>query len=150
MLTITRKLEFDAGHRIPDHRSLCCNLHGHRYVLEITLEGEPIITEGAPDRGMVMDFAQVKALALAHLVEHWDHAFLVYAGDTPIRDFLATLPNHKTVVLEHIPTVENLARIAFDRLAAAYNHHYGATLKLKRVRLYETPNCWAEVERPVN
>ncbi|MGE8201586.1 MAG: 6-carboxytetrahydropterin synthase QueD, partial [Variovorax sp.] len=23
MLTITRKLEFDAGHRIPDHRSQC-------------------------------------------------------------------------------------------------------------------------------
>lgn len=88
MLTITRKLEFDAGHRIPDHRSLCCNLHGHRYVLEITLTGKPIATEGAPDRGMVMDFAQVKALALQHLVEHWDHAFLVYAGDTAVRTFL--------------------------------------------------------------
>ncbi|UUM21519.1 6-carboxytetrahydropterin synthase [Mycoavidus sp. SF9855] len=150
MLTITRKLEFDAGHRIPDHRSLCCNLHGHRYVLEITLTGKPIATEGAPDRGMVMDFAQVKALALQHLVEHWDHAFLVYAGDTAIRAFLDTLPNHKTVVLEQIPTVENLAAIAFDTLALTYNSHYGADLRLKRVRLYETPNCWAEVERPAS
>ncbi|KAG0323440.1 hypothetical protein BGZ97_004070 [Linnemannia gamsii] len=97
----------------PHHRSLCCNLHGHRYVLEITLTGKPIATAGAPDRGMVMDFAQVKALALQHLVEHWDHAFLVYAGDTAVRAFLDTLPNHKTVVLEQIPTVENLAAIAF-------------------------------------
>ena len=37
MLTITRKLEFDAGHRIPDHNSQCRNLHGHRYTLLITL-----------------------------------------------------------------------------------------------------------------
>ena len=36
MISVTRRLEFDAGHRIPDHRSQCRNLHGHRYVLEIT------------------------------------------------------------------------------------------------------------------
>uniref|UniRef100_UPI000666AF60 6-carboxytetrahydropterin synthase n=2 Tax=Burkholderia cepacia complex TaxID=87882 RepID=UPI000666AF60 len=75
-MLITRKLEFDAGHRIPDHRSQCRNLHGHRYVLEITLRGDLVDTEGAPDRGMVMDFADVKALAMEHLVSKWDHAFL--------------------------------------------------------------------------
>ena len=42
MLTITRKLEFDAGHRIPDHNSQCRNLHGHRYTLLITLVGAVI------------------------------------------------------------------------------------------------------------
>ena len=40
MLTITKRLEFDAGHRIPQHKSQCRNLHGHRYALEITLEGD--------------------------------------------------------------------------------------------------------------
>ena len=91
MLTITRKLEFDAGHRIPDHRSQCRNLHGHRYVLEITLQGDLVDTEGAPDRGMVMDFADVKSLAVEHLVDKWDHAFLVYEGDTQVRGFLETM-----------------------------------------------------------
>jgi len=92
VLSITRKLEFDAGHRIPDHRSQCRNLHGHRYVLEITLEGELVDVEGAPDRGMVMDFADVKALANEHLVHRWDHAFLVYEGDQQVRAFLDTMP----------------------------------------------------------
>ena len=100
MLTITRKLEFDAGHRIPDHRSQCRNLHGHRYVLEITLQGDLVDTEGAPDRGMVMDFADVKALAMEHLVNKWDHAFIVYEGDVKVREFLQTLSDHKTVVLD--------------------------------------------------
>ncbi|MGX7005163.1 6-carboxytetrahydropterin synthase QueD [Caballeronia sp. KNU42] len=146
MQTITRKLEFDAGHRIPDHRSQCRNLHGHRYVLEITLQGELVETEGAPDRGMVMDFADVKALAMEHLVNKWDHAFIVYARDEVVRSFLEKMADHKTVVLDRIPTVENLAAEAFRILSEVYNDHYGVDLKLKRVRLYETPNCWADVE----
>ena len=145
MLTITRKLEFDAGHRIPDHRSQCRNLHGHRYVLEITLQGDLVDTEGAPDRGMVMDFADVKSLANEHLVNLWDHAFLVYEGDTQVRGFLETMPGHKTVVIDRIPTVENLAQIAFNILKAAYTDRYGTGLHLHKLVLHETPNCWAEI-----
>lgn len=145
MLTITRKLEFDAGHRIPDHRSQCRNLHGHRYVLEITLQGDVVDTEGVSDCGMVMDFADVKALAMEHLVSRWDHAFIVFAGDTTVRTFLDSMPGHKTVVLDRIPTVENLAVAAFGLLAKVYDAHYGVNLRLAHVRLYETPNCWADV-----
>jgi 6-pyruvoyltetrahydropterin/6-carboxytetrahydropterin synthase len=145
MLTITRKLEFDAGHRIPDHKSQCRNLHGHRYTVEITLTGQVIEQEGNSDNGMIMDFSDVKAIASQHLVDVWDHAFLVYAKDAPVRDFLASLPNHKTVVIDCIPTVENLARTAFEILKAAYIDRYGTGLKLQKLVLHETPNCWAEI-----
>jgi len=145
MLTITRKLEFDAGHRIPDHKSQCRNLHGHRYTLEITLVGAVINEEGSSDNGMIMDFSDVKALAKQHLVDVWDHAFIVYKNDATVRDFLATLPNHKTVVIEQIPTVENLAQSAFAILKVAYQDRYGTGLRLHKLVLHETPNCWAEV-----
>jgi 6-pyruvoyltetrahydropterin/6-carboxytetrahydropterin synthase len=145
MLTITRKLEFDAGHRIPDHKSQCRNMHGHRYTLHITLAGEVVEQEGQSDSGMIMDFSDVKALAKEHLVDVWDHAFLVYEKDAAVRQFLETLPDHKTVVLNRIPTAENLARIAFDILQGVYQDHYGRHLRLAKITLYETPNCWAEV-----
>jgi 6-pyruvoyltetrahydropterin/6-carboxytetrahydropterin synthase len=148
MITITRKLEFDAGHRIPDHKSQCRNLHGHRYTLEITLVGEVIEEEGSSDNGMIMDFSDVKALAKTHLVDIWDHAFLVYAKDTAVRSFLATIPDHKTVVIDKIPTVENLARTAFDTLRTVYNDRYGTGLRLHKLVLHETPNCWAEITDP--
>ncbi|MEA5097730.1 MAG: 6-carboxytetrahydropterin synthase QueD, partial [Burkholderiaceae bacterium] len=125
MLTITRKLEFDAGHRIPDHHSQCRNLHGHRYALHITLTGELIEQTGRTDSGMIMDFSDIKALANEHLVEKWDHAFLVYENDTAVRQFLDSLPNHKTVVLDRIPTVENLAQIAFDTLGHVFKRETG-------------------------
>ncbi|HRP77052.1 MAG TPA: 6-carboxytetrahydropterin synthase QueD [Rhodocyclaceae bacterium] len=146
-MRITRKLEFDAGHRIPDHTSQCRHLHGHRYTIEITLAGEIIDEAGRPDSGMVMDFAQVKAIAKAHLVDPWDHAFLVFREDRKVVDFLASLPDHKTVVLDVIPTAENLVELAFRILDPLYRDTYGNQLRLERVRLYETPNCWADAIR---
>jgi 6-pyruvoyltetrahydropterin/6-carboxytetrahydropterin synthase len=145
MLTITRKLEFDAGHRIPDHNSQCRNLHGHRYTLEITLTGQVVEHDGQADNGMIMDFSDVKALAKENLVDLWDHAFLVYENDFKVKDFLHSLPDHKTVVLNRVPTVENLAKIAFDILKPVYNGRFANGLSLSKIRLYETPNCWAEI-----
>lgn len=144
---ITRRLEFDAGHRIPDHLSQCRHLHGHRYAIEITLTGDVIERDGDSANGMVMDFSEVKSLAKRHLVDAWDHAFLAYSGDRTVIDFLASIPNHKTVVLDRVPTAENLALIAFRILDAVYRDNYGNHLRLERVRLYETPNCWADTGR---
>lgn len=144
---ITRRLEFDAGHRIPDHKSQCRHLHGHRYAIEITLSGQVIDKSGDAANGMVMDFSEVKSLAQTHLVNIWDHAFLAYRGDTLVVELLQAIPEHKTVLLDRVPTAENLARIAFEILDKVYRDTYGNHLSLERVRLYETPNCWADALR---
>ena len=145
MITITRKLEFDAGHRIPDHKSQCRNLHGHRYTLEITLKGMVIEDEGSSDNGMIMDFSDVKALAKQHLVDVWDHAFIAYEKDAVVLEMLERIPGHKTVIIGRIPTVENLAQTAFDILSSVYQDRFGTGLRLQKLVLHETPNCWAEI-----
>ncbi|MEZ5614316.1 MAG: 6-carboxytetrahydropterin synthase QueD [Rhodocyclaceae bacterium] len=146
-MRITRRLEFDSGHRIPDHQSQCRHLHGHRYAIEITLAGEVIRQEGSPLNGMVMDFSDVKTLARRNLVDAWDHAFLVWRGDADVLSFLESLPGHKTVVLDVVPTAENLAALAFKLLDRVYRDTFGNHLRLEQVRLYETPNCWADAIR---
>ncbi|MEO1767806.1 6-carboxytetrahydropterin synthase QueD [Thiobacter aerophilum] len=146
-MLITRRIEFDAGHRIPHHKSQCRHLHGHRYALEITLFGEVITTEGVSEQGMVMDYGDVKRIAMEQLINAWDHAFLVYRGDTVVREFLESLPGHKTVVLDSVPTAENLAAAAFRILDKAYVDVFGNRLRLERVRIYETPNNWADAVR---
>ncbi|HZV54501.1 MAG TPA: 6-carboxytetrahydropterin synthase QueD [Rhodocyclaceae bacterium] len=146
-MLITRRLEFDAGHRIPDHQSQCRHLHGHRYAIEITLSGTVLEATGVPENGMIMDFSRVKQLAKEHVVDVWDHAFLVHRGDATVVAFLASLPDHKTVVLDAVPTAENLARTAFSILDPKYRATYGNHLRLEQVRIYETPNCWADATR---
>lgn len=146
-MLITRRLEFDAGHRISTHNSQCRHLHGHRYVIEITLSGNIITEVGVAEQGMVMDFSEVKRIAKKVLVDKWDHAFLVYSGDTPVVNFLQSLENHKTIVLDSQPTAEYLALVAFRILDKAYVDKYGNQLQLEQVRIFETPNCWADALR---
>jgi 6-pyruvoyltetrahydropterin/6-carboxytetrahydropterin synthase len=146
-MRITRRLEFDSGHRIPNHLSQCRHLHGHRYALEVTLVGDIIFAPGEARHGMVMDFSEVKAIAKREIVDAWDHAFLAWRDDSVVLDFLSTLPEHRTVVFDSPPTAEHLAQTAFRVLERAYRDEYGNHLKLERVRLYETPNCWADASR---
>ncbi len=146
-MLISSKLEFDAGHRIPSHSSQCRHLHGHRYAVEITLSGDIITDEGIAKQGMVMDYSEVKQIAKDALVNKWDHAFLVYSGDVQVLQFLQSIEDHKTVVLDTPPTAENLALIAFNILDNAYQDNYGNHLRLEQVRLFETPNCWADAIR---
>ncbi len=147
-ISITRRLEFDSGHRIPNHDGQCRHLHGHRYAIEVTLTGEVADHPGRADDGMVLDFGDIKRLTNQYVVDLWDHAFLVAKEDEGLVAFLATLPNHKTVVMEHVPTVENLANAAFAILQPVFSKTFGGRLELSAVRLYETPNCWADVHHP--
>jgi len=144
-ISITRRLEFDSGHRIPNHDGQCRHLHGHRYAIEVTLTGEVADHPGKADDGMVLDFGDIKRLTNQYVVEPWDHAFLVAKEDEKLVAFLASMPNHKTVIMEHVPTVENLANTAFAILQPVFNKAFGGRLELSAVRLYETPNCWADV-----
>jgi 6-pyruvoyltetrahydropterin/6-carboxytetrahydropterin synthase len=141
-IEITRKLEFDAGHRIPHHDG---HIHGHRYVIEVTLMGAVLNHQGHGDDGMVLDFGDIKTITNEAIVEPWDHAFLVAKEDVALVNFLSTIPGHKTVVLNSIPTVENLAQEAFATLDPIFKDRFGGRLNLSRLRLYETPNCWADV-----
>jgi 6-pyruvoyltetrahydropterin/6-carboxytetrahydropterin synthase len=144
-ISITRRLEFDSGHRIPNHGGQCKHLHGHRYAIEITLSGQIADHPGKEDDGMVLDFGDIKRLANQYVVEPWDHAFLVAKEDVALVNFLASMPNHKTVILEHVPTVENLANAAFTILQPVFEKAFGGQLTLASIRLYETSNCWADV-----
>ncbi len=142
---ITRKVEFDAGHRIPSHDSKCRNVHGHRYVLEVTIEGPVKANRGLSDDGMVVDFSNIKQILNDLFVDKWDHAFLVYELDSSMRAALESLfVGHNTVVLPFIPTAEKLAEYVFDTLSD-YLILVNSPCKVFRVKLYETPNCFAEI-----
>lgn len=146
-MRITRRLEFDAGHRIPNHASLCRHLHGHRYAIEVTVSGNVVTKPGDAEQGMVADFGSIKALMNQHVVEPWDHAFLAYRNDTQVVSFLDSIPQHRTILFEAPPTAEHLAQTALRILENAFCENYGTRVQIEQVRIYETPNCWADALR---
>ena len=143
-MEITTRMEFDAGHRIPNHKSTCRNLHGHRYAIEVTISGDIINQENESDFGMVVDFKDAKDVIKRLIVEPWDHAFIVFEKDLEVLDFLNSMKDHKTIVFPKVPTAENLALVAFDILSQAFLKEFKGLIKPINVRLYETPNNWAD------
>jgi 6-pyruvoyltetrahydropterin/6-carboxytetrahydropterin synthase len=93
---------------------------------------------------MVLDFKDAKELIRTTIVDPWDHAFIVYKKDLEVLNFLNQIKDHKTVILERVPTAENMALIAFQMLEAAFNDKFDGKIKPSLVRLYETPNNWAD------
>lgn len=109
---ITRSFSFEAAHQLPWHPGKCRRAHGHGYRLEVTVEG-PV-----DERGVVMDFDELKHVVDAEVVERFDH-----------RDLNELFDN---------PTAEVIAHDAWKRLEAA-------GLRLARLRLWETEKSSVEL-----
>jgi 6-pyruvoyltetrahydropterin/6-carboxytetrahydropterin synthase len=139
MLTITRKLEIDAGHRLQRHESKCFSPHGHRYVVEVTVTAPELDSVGR-----IVDFSELKSICAKWLDDNWDHAFIYEQGD-PIGEFL-TKHEMKRYCMLGSPTVENLVRLFASEVSPALA---ARGLSLVRVLMYETPNCYANWHAPV-
>ena len=133
---ITRQVHFNSAHRLQNlAKSQAWNLqqygpctnphwHGHNYVLEVTVRGEP-----DPETGYVIDLAELKRILHRAVVDKCDHRNL--NSDV---DFLRGV----------IPSTENLV-IAFCNGIAP---HLPPVAKLLCVRLFETPRNFADYYCP--
>lgn len=117
-ISITKKFKFEAAHLLPHHDGKCKNLHGHSYVLEVSLSGE--LHANGPKEGMVMDFSEVTSIVNQEVITPWDHQFL-------------------NDLLPFVTTAENLAVEIFNRLSKQ--------LPVTKVKLWETATCFVEVEK---
>lgn len=140
--TVSREIQCDIGHRIPFHKAACSGIHGHRYRIVATLEGSISNLPGDSDDGMVIDFGDLKKLMVQEIHDRIDHAFIVWKDDQPLRGFLES-QGYRLLVLDTVPTAENLARWCFEQLVSAGRGRFGPLVHLKRVTVWETPNCEA-------
>jgi len=134
--TCTRILEFDAGHRLQRHESKCRNVHGHRYKVELTCEAAQL-----DDVGRVIDFSAIKELVGTWLDDQLDHGFIAEYGDPLIPAVQAD--GTKLHLVPWPPTAENLARYIAANANAKLNER---GIRVVRVVLWETPNCFATWE----
>jgi len=140
---VTKKVEFDMGHRLPNYNGKCKHLHGHRYVLLVTVEGKIENNEGRSDEGMIIDFAALKE-AINIVVDEIDHKMMLYHHDplcqVYVKASIRSEQDDGIYLVNFVPTAENIANWIFDRLRRLlFNMH------LVRVQLYETPTSMAEV-----
>jgi 6-pyruvoyltetrahydropterin/6-carboxytetrahydropterin synthase len=136
---VTREIGIDAAHRVPDHKSKCQNVHGHRYRIEATVKG-PLIATGEQS-GMVIDFGFLKDEMMEAIDGPADHAMIMYTGD-PLADKLKDVCG-KLLEVDFIPTAENLAAYWFNQLAKPIENRTQGYAWLSQVKVWETPNCFS-------
>jgi 6-pyruvoyltetrahydropterin/6-carboxytetrahydropterin synthase len=136
-ITCTRKIEFDAAHRLTQHTGKCYNLHGHRYTVELTAEGQK------NNSGMVIDFSILKEKIGGWIDEHWDHTTILFKHDTETLEAFKTIPKNKKVFVSNWqPTAENMAYYLLKTVCS--EQLLGSGVRVTKVRVWETPNCYAE------
>ena len=146
-MKIVKIIQWDMGHRVMNHRSICRGLHGHRYKAEICIEGELVEKTGASEEGMVLDFADIKKTARKYIQNELDHGFMVWEKDKELLEFFENSSGHKPVIVPFTPTAENVAAYIFKKLEHKFSDIFQTGLHLYSVKLWETPSSYALYER---
>ena len=145
-MKIGKVIQWDMGHRVLNHRSVCKGLHGHRYKAEICVEGDLVEKKDASEEGMVIDFADIKKTAQKFVQEELDHAFMVWEKDIELLEFFKKSKGHKPVIVPFTPTAENVAAYIFNELKDKFTDVFKTGLHLQSVKLWETPSSYALYE----
>ncbi len=129
MFRVTREIEFCYGHRLLNYDGKCRHLHGHNGKAVITLQGESL-----DERGMLVDFSDIKRHVQSWIDETLDHTMLL-RHDDPLLPVLQER-GERVYVMQQNPTAENIARLIYERAAQA-------GLPVVEVILWETTHCFA-------
>tara|TARA_R110002096_G_scaffold51401_6_gene134413 strand:+ start:3103 stop:3576 length:474 start_codon:yes stop_codon:yes gene_type:complete len=153
MHTITRRLEFDAAHRVHLHESKCNHIHGHRYVVEVECTGS------LDKLGRIVDFSVIKTKFGQWIDKNLDHGMILFKDDPlaelwpwfgqklatnaapyPVAHLTKDSGPQKHFIMRKNPTAENLAELLYNKARDLLVEDGFAVTKMT---VWETPNCRA-------
>jgi 6-pyruvoyltetrahydropterin/6-carboxytetrahydropterin synthase len=130
-VVIYKEVHIDTSHRLLYYKGKCANLHGHRWKVEVWMEGE-----ADPATQILIDYSLIK-----QVVDKYDHQIILNRDDpmvSRIKEF------HPVITTPGDPTSELIASIIRDDLYAACRN-----LKIKaiipKIRVWESPTSCAEL-----
>lgn len=147
---ISRKGNFDSGHRVMNEFMKCYNIHGHTYLYELTFS-----FENMEEIGYAIDFKEIKRVFCQWIDDIVDHGMILNPKDELL---IKTTKEYKTKLWlmslngegEYCnPSVENIAKEVFLAMEILTNELYkraSTGLKIHNVKIYETPNCWTDCD----
>ena len=140
-MLITKTIEIDMGHRVPNHKSKCRNLHGHRYKIEVGVDDKVITTKEDSSEGMVIDFGDLKQIMMDIIDKQFDHGF-VMSEDDEFAEWFSVYKNkgQKIIFVDFIPTAENLAKMWYHMIKGPLEKK---KIKIHHVKVWETPTSTA-------
>ena len=140
VVRLTKQFRFEAAHALYNYDGPCKNIHGHSYLLYVTVKGRPAEDPTDPKHGMVIDFGVLKKIVHELIVDPLDHALMVNAN-TPHKEMMEQ--SHllgKVVAVPYQPTCEYMIHDFAHKIRAALPEG----VVLHSLRLHETTTSYAE------
>jgi 6-pyruvoyltetrahydropterin/6-carboxytetrahydropterin synthase len=145
---IARKGNFDSGHRVLNERMKCFHAHGHTYLYELTFS-----FENMEEIGYAIDFKEIKRVFCQWIDDILDHGTILNPKDTILINAINQLGTKLWLMSlngagEYCnPSVENIAKevfLAMEILSDTLYKKSPTGLKIHKVTIYETPNCYTD------
>lgn len=138
ILRITKEFRYEGAHALLGYDGKCRHIHGHSYILYVTIKGEPDNTPCGPKEGMVIDFKALKSIVEENIIEKFDHA-LVLRKESPLVEEIAQQYSNM-VIVDFQPTTENM--ICY--FAQTIKSKLPEGISLHSLKLYETAGSYVE------
>lgn len=132
MISITKKIEFEAAHRLSNYPGPCREIHGHTYKLEVTVTG-PIDS----NTDMVMDFKELKKILQKAVLDPFDHALILKESEENREIFSGY--SGKITWMETEPTAERMIQWIFSQI----KKELPTSIGLVDLTLHETSGSFA-------
>jgi len=130
---IYKEVQIDASHRLLHYQGKCANLHGHRWKVEVWVEGEPDATTQ-----ILIDYNEIK-----NVIGKYDHQIILNCDD-PMVPCIETFQH--VITTPGDPTSELLAVLIRDDINARCKDQ-GIDAIVTKIRVWESPNCFAELAK---
>ena len=128
---IYKEVQIDTSHRLLHYKGKCANLHGHRWKVEVWMEGEP-----DPATQILIDYSLIK-----QVINKYDHQVILNQDDPMvpcIRQF------NPVITTPGDPTSELMAVLIRDDLYAVCKDQ-GINASVPKIRVWESPTAFAEL-----
>jgi 6-pyruvoyltetrahydropterin/6-carboxytetrahydropterin synthase len=138
MLRVTKIFRFETAHAIFGYAGSCRNIHGHSYVLHVTVQQASVSDDFLAAPGFVIDFKELKAIVKEAVIDRFDHRILLSEAYLNEHPKLTSLENLELWKVE--PTAENILL----QVKTTLQKLLPATVLLSCLKLYETADSYAE------
>ena len=140
VLRITKEFRYEGAHALPGYDGKCRNIHGHSYILYVTVKGEPCSNgeDNPAKEGMIIDFKVLKGIVEENIIDKFDHALVLRHGTPLAQELALEYPN--IILTDFQPTSENL----ISYFAEVLKRELPAKVELFSLRLYETASSYVE------
>lgn len=138
IIRITKEFRFEGAHALFNYDGKCKHIHGHSYILYVTVKGTPATKEGEPKDGMLIDFTDLKAIINNNIVDVFDHALVLKESALLTEELAQAYEN--VIITDFQPTCENM----ISYFASKIKDNLPESVSLFSLKLYETATSYVE------